>query len=599
MLLAFQDTRSFQNYGFRSKTMDEHADFDWGAASDEELLSLTPENSSSSAVNQSAARTPEALIRKETKAIGFFRVLVGALLGSAAIALSLFVFLFTRSVERSAFKSDFESSASRLADTFVDIIYNRLESTKTLAAAITSTMEAQRTGPTNFSFAPGRMMDLTQHFLLVEKASVATWSPLLQTDEERREFELFVKSKEPKQGERCHLCGSSSRKVANPNAVVSIVGHGAFECSAAETAALNGGIRDDYCLSVAALVIPTCGCVDVDADDRSEAIADDALPTSIFGVNEGVNERVPVPYEQPPYSPIWEVSSLASKISPVLYDLYDHPSARKALALVLEGHQPVMTETFDRTGPYYEMFDLIFANESSAMIIGPVYESKNNTIVGFTMTERPWKRLFLKTEESFSNNRMVAVIQNTCGQELAFTPNFYNGSLDAHDSWKHLSDPDFEYLAVASSYEDYKKAVDYGSPWPTNRPSLEYCRYRIVVYPTVEHRRSFMSRRPAIFASITLFSFLFSAVVFSLYDWLVRRRQQKVMEVAITTDSIVTSLYPENVRSRLFQQLQDIDFSTWGKSKIANLFDNCLGDASSEPIADLFPSAVKYSTLAF
>jgi hypothetical protein len=46
---------------------------------------------------------------------------------------------------------------------------------------------------------------------------------------------------------------------------------------------------------------------------------------------------------------------------------------------------------------------------------------------------------------------------------------------------------------------------------------------------------------------------VFTSLVFLLYDRLVERRQKKVMSTAVQSSAIVSSLFPSQVRDRLFQ----------------------------------------------
>jgi hypothetical protein len=51
--------------------------------------------------------------------------------------------------------------------------------------------------------------------------------------------------------------------------------------------------------------------------------------------------------------------------------------------------------------------------------------------------------------------------------------------------------------------------------------------------------------------------FLFAAMVFLLYDYLVQRRHNKVMATAKRTDAIASSLFPSNVRERMFKDAEE------------------------------------------
>ena len=63
---------------------------------------------------------------------------------------------------------------------------------------------------------------------------------------------------------------------------------------------------------------------------------------------------------------------------------------------------------------------------------------------------------------------------------------------------------------------------------------------------------------------------------------IVRRRQNKIMHSAKRTNNIVSSLFPEDVRSRMYES-----------DTVGRLPGNDLVEHKSPPIANLYPSAVR------
>ena len=100
---------------------------------------------------------------------------------------------------------------------------------------------------------------------------------------------------------------------------------------------------------------------------------------------------------------------------------------------------------------------------------------------------------------------------------------------------------------------------------------------------------------PIVFSVMAGFIFIFTAVIFWVYDVAVRRRQDKVMANATRTSNIVSNLFPENVRRRMM--LSDEQDRKLESSK-SNVQTFLAGKKSvyqeSSPIADLFPSAVSF-----
>ena len=100
--------------------------------------------------------------------------------------------------------------------------------------------------------------------------------------------------------------------------------------------------------------------------------------------------------------------------------------------------------------------------------------------------------------------------------------------------------------------------------------------------------------------------FVFTAVVFLFYDCIVERRQKKVYGAAQKSTAIVSSLFPSNVRDRLFDDEKQAKVSKKGafltnqvpSAMVKNGEDGTRTPSSGRiknkgpAIADLFPEAV-------
>ena len=57
-----------------------------------------------------------------------------------------------------------------------------------------------------------------------------------------------------------------------------------------------------------------------------------------------------------------------------------------------------------------------------------------------------------------------------------------------------------------------------------------------------------MTNLPLQFSGVVVIAFVFTALMFILYDYLVERRQHIVMDKAIKSTAVVSSLFPDVVR---------------------------------------------------
>ena len=539
---------------------------------------------------------PQVLVRESNRAIAVIRVVVAVLLTSTAIASAAFMYVFARRKEIQAFEDDFSSAASRLAENFIGLMSLRFSMTKTLASAITAAMELQEgVEPSNFSFPPGRMQDLSSGLLLTGKAQIAAWAPILRNDDERLTFEDHVK----RQGEstdlqKCFLCGNSTRSYENYDDYGTIPGVGTYTCKEIEQAGLDGVIESQFCELVSNVVSASCNCVDKPIEfDALEKIE---YPERIFFYEDnGLGPKIDQPYGNPPYVPFWEIGVAGGKKLPFLLDMYGSKPPKEAIDRVLEGNVPVLSEVFFRNGSVYDEFSRTKKDETTTYLIGPVYSPDGTDIVGIIMSEYVWMDFF-NSREAFANTKMMAVVENSCMQQFSYLPNFTDNSItlvgrdDLHDS-------SFSGLVERSSYEDYETVVNFASRSPQNQSDIDYCRYRVSIYPTLGHYESFITPRPVFYGVMVLLAFALSAIVFGIYDWLIRRRQAIVMDSAIRTNRIVSSLFPETVRDRLFDQAQSNSEKLGRSTKVQmeNYADGNeeMGLRGDAPIADLFPSAVR------
>lgn len=82
--------------------------------------------------------------------------------------------------------------------------------------------------------------------------------------------------------------------------------------------------------------------------------------------------------------------------------------------------------------------------------------------------------------------------------------------------------------------------------------------FKIRLYPSERLRKNHISRRPVVYTIIMLFIFLFVSLVFLAHDHLHARQQSKVMAFARKSGRIVDSLFPIQVKNRLFDASENV-----------------------------------------
>jgi Adenylate and Guanylate cyclase catalytic domain len=128
-----------------------------------------------------------------------------------------------------------------------------------------------------------------------------------------------------------------------------------------------------------------------------------------------------------------------------------------------------------------------------------------------------------------------------------------------------------------------------------------HCVYSITLYFSEDFHSDSGSRLEIISAMACATVFALMALCFCMYDRFVRRRNAKIVGAAARSNAIVSSLFPKQVRDRLYAEKEAASKTTEapnlktmmhaGKSLEQEEFDDNGEDFmyKSKPIADLFP----------
>jgi hypothetical protein len=124
--------------------------------------------------------------------------------------------------------------------------------------------------------------------------------------------------------------------------------------------------------------------------------------------------------------------------------------------------------------------------------------------------------------------------------------------------------------------------------FPDKTPEVEgHCMYSFHLFPGSKLKSDYQSAVPLFLTGVVAGTFFLMKIAFLMYDRFVRRRNNKIVSAAAKSNAIVSSLFPSNVRDRLFKE-------DGSKSRLKSFLNGGEdGDESlalvSKPIADLFP----------
>ena len=250
--------------------------------------------------------------------------------------------------------------------------------------------------------------------------------------------------------------------------------------------------------------------------------------------------------------PIWQLAPVPTDAEMILLDLYSHASFKRMIDDCTQVQRVLLSEIVDRN--FIARSLTLDANaetddEPRSYAIQPVFESFawDSPLVGFVFVLIPWFSYLVDVLPPGTIGYVVE-IQDSCTSSF-----FYQ--LDGPDvTFLHsfTPNPTHAHLSPVREFAEFARYTG-----ETSSEIRQHCAYRIVVHPTDELYHSYKSNEPILYTTVVVAVFAVTVMVFVLYDYLVQKRQQRVMRTAQKTSAIVRSLFPKSVQTRLLQEMND------------------------------------------
>jgi Adenylate and Guanylate cyclase catalytic domain len=197
---------------------------------------------------------------------------------------------------------------------------------------------------------------------------------------------------------------------------------------------------------------------------------------------------------------------------------------------------------------------------------------------------------------------ILIVFENPCTSWFTYQINgpsvVYLGVGDHHDT--KYDDLSIDSLLIDLGDFSVRESSYTGAPI-----DKDYCPFTLHLYPSDLLMSAHKTNNPIIFTVSGILIFVFTAMVFHLYDFMVEKRQRSVMQTAVHSSAIVSSLFPSAVRTRLYPAAaQATPKRTIDSFHISNGKKPELGQPSNieiegSPIANLYPdTTVMFADLA-
>lgn len=332
------------------------------------------------------------------------------------------------------------------------------------------------------------------------------------------------------------------------------------------------------------------------------------------------------------YSPLWMVAPAPLDTSAINFNLLSHDTFRDLLDVIRDTSRPVLSPILEASDLLGEgaMSKLDGSFHPESLYLQPVFDSFDesaHSVVGIVISLIRWDVFFgyLLHERG---QGIVCVLKDTCGGMYSYQSNgsvaIYLGEGDLHDTaYTHL---EHSFAFGLSVDIPVTKGDDHNNDHRHLHGDEDHtqeagCHFTVHVFPTWHLEEEFHTNQPAILTTAIVFIFAFTGLVFILYDYLVERRQERVHSAAVKSNAIVSSLFPAEVRDRLFQNDREQEqhpSGSKGSKKFSYdvapkfrlktyLSDDRKQDSESDthnapvipemyetkPIADLFPHTVR------
>lgn len=501
---------------------------------------------------------PEALVKGDKRAVNLLRaaVVVGLVIATVITALATHK-LLTR-IELHSFMKDFKAISTSFVQTFMDDLNLKMWQANTISATMTG-------GDTLHTSVP-YFDQLVKGPQATTYTSVMVYSPLLRDEKERATWESYaggvIGTSNGDTSSTCFVCGNKESSVGATTNIIQVPSYPPFTCGVIQTAGLQGLISPGQCPEAQQIVQQACNC-QRKVGNVTESQVNVTNETRIFHLKDGV----PVVSEGPrPYSPIWQVSGL--KQSPLnLYDQMSDPVRRQAISATVTSKTAVFSRTKFTPGDFETIVGPSSLNNGlpKYSIFYPVFGNSSGTeVIGTLAFDYSWNFFSAKVLPVGSQG-VVLVVENTCGQTFTYSVGddmtfMFEGVGDFHD-------PAFDSMEQQSTYDDFRKLQAYSSLLGKEYEEVD-CKYRVRVFASRSFRDRYYTSTPIVVTVIVMVIFLFTSTVFYTYDRLVRRLQSKVMRSAVQYDSMLSSLFPANVRSRLFNTTSHNQDSETGSEEL-------------------------------
>jgi class 3 adenylate cyclase len=302
-----------------------------------------------------------------------------------------------------------------------------------------------------------------------------------------------------------------------------------------------------------------------------------------------------------PFSPVWTESPPPKPDEPsnINFNLMSDPIYRLATQVIAETKTTTFQDICQAASTWFDPQHALYS-----LVVTPAWNDHGDdaVVVGNFYATVPWDHYFENVLESHIDDPVLVVMESQCGgMAFSYLIEGANATLVSINEDVHVRSQQYEKMAHTATFATFNNQAE-ASPTLDQEKEEEVCSsttFTITVYPTGQFEANYTSNEPLFYTLIVLSIFLFTILVFFLFDCLVQRRQSAIMNTAMRQNALVSSLFPKNIQKQLMEDIDaDAVKNKTGKAGLRSYLNNEAAEveeyhledgAKSKPIADLFP----------
>lgn len=476
--------------------------------------------------------------RKEQTAVSYLRVAVYSVVVITAVVVSLGAYIYSKQQQEQNFMNVFETNANKLADSFLDSVQQKISALGSLSTSITN--YALTNGLTFPNVTIENWETVGVKTRVQADGFVIEWAPLV-TDADREGWEEYA----------YHHRDWQQRM---------------FQSEESYTALQDNHFGLDP--------IP----VNNDPPKTPDGGDFPGYTKGIFAPGKPRTTRDIMPVGSGPFAPLWQMSPILPHNFLLNRDLLTRPVVKDAIQAVIQHKKIALSKASGVADPnnvtLAERKFIDIANDSmrrgqhrhdqgfyngdpTTSLTYPVFDTFagfNRTLAGFLIMPLLWRLNFENVLPDGQDDglSLIAVMKNSANQSFSYR---VDGPKVTYLGFKDEHSPKYDDMYV---FQNMAQTIDakkgpHSQAFDDVELDTDVGRYYLYVYPSEVLESEHITNEPALLAVMVASIFIFTLAVLVAFDFLVARRQRVVMQKAVESRALVSTLYPKQVRDRLFK----------------------------------------------